>query len=56
MTTDAPGAPAQTLSAAVYVRVSSEEQARKGVSLDAQEAACLRYCVDRGFAVSGSEA
>ena len=30
--------------AIVYVRVSSEESAKRGLSLDAQEAACRDYC------------
>jgi len=30
--------------AAVYTRVSTDEQARHGVSLDAQREACLAYC------------
>src|SRR3989338_4139744 len=30
--------------AALYVRVSTEEQVKKGVSLDAQEAALRSYC------------
>ncbi len=35
-----------------YVRVSTEDQARDGVSLDAQEARIGAYCVAMGFGVS----
>jgi site-specific DNA recombinase len=35
--------------ALVYTRVSSEEQARDGVSLDAQLAECRRYAAQRGW-------
>jgi DNA invertase Pin-like site-specific DNA recombinase len=35
-----------------YVRVSTDEQATTGHSLDAQEAACRAYCALRGFTVS----
>src|SRR3954471_5991551 len=40
--------------ALVYTRVSSEEQARDGVSLDAQLAECRRYAAQHGW-VLGSE-
>jgi DNA invertase Pin-like site-specific DNA recombinase len=40
--------------ALVYTRVSSEEQAREGVSLDAQLAECRRYAAQFGW-VLGSE-
>lgn len=36
--------------AALYVRVSTEEQAREGVSLDAQEARLRAYAAAQGFA------
>ena len=35
--------------ALVYVRVSSDEQAKEGVSLDAQLTACRRYAAERGW-------
>ena len=35
-----------------YVRVSTEEQALEGVSLDAQEARIRAYCTMRGFALA----
>jgi site-specific DNA recombinase len=38
--------------AAVYVRVSTDAQAERGVSLDAQEATCLRYCAAHGLTVA----
>jgi site-specific DNA recombinase len=43
-----------TKSAAVvlYIRVSTEEQARGGVSLDAQEATLRAYCTMRGLEVA----
>jgi hypothetical protein len=34
--------------AAVYVRVSTQEQAREGISLAAQEEACRRMAVEAG--------
>src|SRR3954470_23196949 len=40
--------------ALIYTRVSSEEQARDGVSLDAQLAECRRYAAQLGW-VLGSE-
>src|SRR5918995_6989023 len=40
--------------ALIYTRVSSEEQAREGVSLDAQLTECRRYAVQHGW-VLGSE-
>jgi site-specific DNA recombinase len=40
--------------ALIYTRVSSEEQAREGVSLDAQLAECRRYAAQQGW-VLGSE-
>src|SRR5215213_6947229 len=40
--------------ALVYTRVSSEEQAREGVSLDAQLTECRRYAAQRGWML-GSE-
>jgi site-specific DNA recombinase len=35
--------------AVIYTRVSTEEQAREGLSLEAQEAACLEYCQRHGL-------
>src|SRR4051794_26228179 len=40
--------------ALIYTRVSSDEQAREGVSLDAQLAECRRYAAQKGW-VLGSE-
>ena len=40
---------ATTNRVALYVRVSTEEQARGGVSLDAQEATLRAYCAMRGL-------
>ena len=35
--------------ALIYTRVSSEEQAREGVSLDAQLTECRRYAAQHGW-------
>src|SRR5687767_2260990 len=40
--------------ALLYTRVSTEDQAREGVSLDAQLAECRRYVASQGW-VLGSE-
>jgi site-specific DNA recombinase len=40
--------------ALIYTRVSSEEQAREGVSLDAQLTECRRYSAQHGW-ILGSE-
>src|SRR5215217_7824522 len=40
--------------ALIYTRVSSEEQAREGVSLDAQLTECRRYAAQHGWML-GSE-
>ena len=37
--------------ALIYTRVSSDDQAREGVSLDAQLAACRRYAVEKGWVI-----
>lgn len=37
--------------AAIYVRVSSLQQEREGASLETQEAACRRYCLEEGWQV-----
>jgi DNA invertase Pin-like site-specific DNA recombinase len=39
--------------AALYIRVSTEDQAREGFSLDAQEKRLIAYCKVRGWDVSG---
>lgn len=39
--------------AALYCRVSTEEQAREGYSIDNQLTVCRRVCQDRGWAVAG---
>jgi site-specific DNA recombinase len=36
----------------IYIRVSSDDQAEKGVSLDAQLTACRAFCVARGWAIA----
>ena len=35
--------------ALIYTRVSSDEQHKSGLSLDAQLAACRRYAAERGW-------
>jgi len=40
-----------TKRAAIYTRVSTEEQAERGFSLQTQEEACRRYCEERGWTV-----
>ena len=40
--------------AVLYVRVSTDEQARRGVSLEAQEERLRAYCTMRGFAVAAT--
>ena len=37
------------MTAAIYTRVSLDEQVKHGVSLAAQEAACLAYCARAGL-------
>ena len=39
--------------AAIYIRVSTLDQAREGYSLEAQEAALRKWCVEHGYAVYG---
>ncbi|XOB46642.1 MAG: recombinase family protein [Candidatus Nealsonbacteria bacterium] len=39
--------------ALIYCRVSTEDQANKGYSLDAQEKFCKRFADDKGYAVEG---
>lgn len=41
------------MSAVLYIRVSTEEQARSGVSLDAQEERLRAYCTMRDLEVAG---
>ena len=43
-----------TQSAVLYVRVSTDEQVRHGVSLDAQEERLRAYCTMRGFTVAAT--
>ncbi len=40
--------------AVLYVRVSTDEQARHGVSLEAQEERLRAYCTMRGFEVAAT--
>jgi DNA invertase Pin-like site-specific DNA recombinase len=42
------------LNAALYLRVSTDEQAEEGVSLDAQEARLQEYCARRGMVAIGT--
>src|SRR4051812_29502402 len=37
----------------IYTRVSSDEQAKEGLSLDAQLAECRRYAAGQGWAIGG---
>ena len=37
--------------AVIYTRVSTEEQVREGMSLEAQEAACREYCIRAGYSI-----
>lgn len=46
-------APSKILRVALYIRVSTEEQAMHGISLIAQEDALTRYARDRGYKVVG---
>ena len=38
--------------AVIYCRVSTEEQAENGYSLQTQNAACRKYAADNGFTVA----
>ena len=38
--------------AAIYCRVSTEDQEREGTSLQTQFEACLSYCHDKGYDVA----
>ena len=40
------------MKAAIYLRVSTEQQAEAGSSLDSQKEACLNYASNRGYNVS----
>jgi len=40
------------MKAVIYLRVSTQEQARNGIGLDAQEAKCRAICAARDFTVS----
>ena len=42
------------LRAAIYCRVSTDDQEREGTSLQTQYDACLKYCQDRGYSVVAS--
>jgi site-specific DNA recombinase len=35
--------------AAIYVRVSTEDQEREGTSLESQKEACLKYAAEQGY-------
>src|SRR5207249_4501915 len=39
--------------ALIYTRVSSDEQAKEGLSLDAQLTECRRYAAGQGWAIGG---
>jgi DNA invertase Pin-like site-specific DNA recombinase len=39
--------------ALIYTRVSSDEQARDGLSLDAQLSECRRYATQHGWIIGG---
>src|SRR5438270_10285029 len=41
----------QVVGAVIYTRVSTEEQAQAGTSLDSQRTACLDFCRHHGFSV-----
>src|SRR4030067_465266 len=38
--------------AAIYCRVSTEDQEKEGTSLQTQLEACLKYCQDKGYDVA----
>src|SRR3712207_604554 len=38
--------------AAIYVRVSTQDQEREGTSLETQEAACRRFAAEHGYSVA----
>lgn len=40
------------MKAAIYCRVSTDDQEREGTSLQTQTEACLNYCQDKGYQVS----
>ena len=50
MLSNQPGSPIGER-AVIYTRVSTEEQVREGMSLEAQESACREYCVRTGYSV-----
>ena len=37
--------------AAIYCRVSTDDQEKEGTSLTTQLEACLKYCQDKGYTV-----
>src|SRR5687768_2887550 len=41
------------MTALIYTRVSSDEQAKEGLSLPAQLQACRRYCAEREWIIGG---
>src|SRR5215217_5967752 len=47
-------APATTLRAAIYIRVSSVGQEHEGTSLETQEERCRRYAAEHGMAVGAT--
>ncbi len=42
----------KTVKAAIYCRVSTEDQEKEGTSLQTQLEACLKYCQDKGYQVA----
>ncbi len=40
------------MTTAIYVRVSTDSQERQGTSLSTQLAACLKYCINKGYSVT----
>ena len=50
---DTPDAKGSRMGAVLYIRVSTDEQARHGVSLDAQEERLRAYCVMRDLTIVG---
>ncbi|MCC6597004.1 MAG: recombinase family protein [Rhodanobacteraceae bacterium] len=44
--------PTKARRAVIYLRVSTDEQAESGLGLEAQEAACRKWCAANGYAVA----
>ncbi|MFC2000273.1 recombinase family protein [Chloroflexota bacterium] len=42
------------MSAAIYSRVSTEDQEKEGSSLDSQQEACLKFAEEKGYEISGN--